>query len=171
MNTTYLLYVVPETQPDHSDQSIIYGGYHITLFPEQNIPENFDLTEMMKSFPMTKDRWKLPDDSILLSPPKRVSRKGLYMIGLESNTLNELMNHFQSPSGPFDPQTRWEPVHLTLGSSGINPNELYKVFMSETKWFVQLVKRIPITDKPGRNPKNYSWTWLPDQRVPLYRAS
>lgn len=167
MKPTYLLYVVPKTQPEPSSQAEIYGGYHITLFPEQEIPEDFDVKKMMKTFPMSGKRWKLPGDSKLIG-----LKRGLNMIDIESNTLSRLMDHFQEPNGPFDPETRWEPLHVTLGEryikEPVNARDLYEIFMNETEWFVQLVERKPLIDNTVKDPSKYSWTWLTDQRVPLY---
>lgn len=167
----YLLYVVPEAQPPPSSQAEIYGGYHITLFPAHKIPKDFDLKEVMTSFATTRTRWNLPDDAMVIS----IEENGLYVVDVVSRTLSNLMDHVQEPNGPFDPERRWEPLHLTLGSNEfeepVSAEKLYDIFMAEENWYVQLVEKTPLKARPGRNPKNYSWKWLPDQRVPLYRAA
>ena len=166
----YLLYVVPKKQQESSSQARIYGGYHITLFSDTNLPPDFDMKKMMKTFNTSNKMWQLPGGSELYD----IKSKGLYMIGIISRTLTKLLDHFQEPNGPFDVENRWEPLHMTLGENRIpepvSAEDLYDVFMDEKEWYVQLVKKTPLYKHSGYDPLHYKWEWLPSQRVPLYHA-
>lgn len=161
---TYLAYVVPESQPAASSQSIIYGGYHITLFPEQPFLIDYDLMSQLRAFPMSEQRWHLPTTATVKQ------RGGLNSLQFNSYTLQRLQDRLESIG--WNHKRRWHPLHVTLGETkhreAVAPEVLYETFMAERSWYVQLVRRHTI-QRTGR--AAYVYEWLPDQRMPLYMAA
>jgi hypothetical protein len=144
-----LVYVIPEKQPPFNVQAMLYGGYHITIFPTHTLPADYSLREAMVGFPMTSTPWRLPKDV-------QVRDKFIY---IESPTITKLIDHLLKPNGVWE--RKWLPTHLTLGS---NDQSLVKSFMDEDVWYVQLVEKRKQPDGSSR------YIWLKRETVRLYEA-
>ncbi len=167
----FLAYVVPEAQPIKSSQAYIHGGYHITLFPETELPSDYNILAAMHTFKISKIPWTLPKNAKLI-----LNKNNYDSIWLKNKTLSQLMDHLQNPTGVWNPETRWEPLHLTLSDHSdydkqlkLNVQNLYEIFNNESSWYVQLVERIPKGDNP-KNKLDYEYRWLKNQRIRLYTS-
>lgn len=161
--STYLLYVVPETQPPMlSRMARVYGGFHVTIFPSNVIgDEEYTIGPMMREFTAlcTRYRWA----------PSRTFRYdsgGLSFMGIESESLRELMRWFSMKDPRWAvPLLPTEHHHLTLGDKGAShpcAQTLYNMFMHEPRWNVQLVRKTVVGGRPH-------YEWVQGETYPLFR--
>ena len=123
----------------------------------------------MKTFEISNVPWRLPNSAKLI-----LKTYDVFNIRFKDKTLYKLLDHLQKPTGVWDPDSRWEPLHLTLGDNNkydqeiiLKMQSLYEIFNKESSWYVQLVERIPKVDNP-KNKLDYEYRWLQNQRTRLY---
>jgi hypothetical protein len=161
---TYLLYVVPETQPPPGAMARRYGGYHITIFPSNVFDEkDYTIGPIMEEFTRigTRTHWK-----------PRFSRyresKDLQFMDINSDTLGDLMITFQEMDSRWSvPQTYTTRHHLTLGikndESNPSPRGLFSAFERERNWNVQLVHKRVVGGK-------LIYEWVEGETYPLFKS-
>lgn len=161
---TYLLYVVPETQPPPGAMARRYGGYHITIFPSNSIEEeDYTIEPLMERFSKicTRTRW-------VPRLPRYHETEGLYFMDIDSDTLGDLMITFQELDSRWSvPQTYTTRHHLTLGikndSSNPPPRGLFSLFEREKNWNVQLVRKWIDGGK-------LRYDWIEGETYPLFKS-
>lgn len=147
----YLLYITPKNVGDPSSRSVgLYGGFHITLYPEQPLSEDFDLDVL--ELPNSQNLWKP-----FLSPTE--SNKGIISLKVsEDDVISRIFEEAEQYG--WKSENRWYPLHLTLGWSNekLNHDSETENILNCQEWNLTLVKRIPkIVNPKTKIDCNYSW--------------
>lgn len=153
----FSLFCVPAIQPPLTHEAKKYGGFHMTLFPSQNMPVNYSIVRAMQGFAInTNQQWNLMLPGITTKVKQVTSKNLVLMMVYGAQTINTLRTYLQTSAGGSWTKP-WGSNHVTLGS--IDPPDQAKPedFTHQTTWYVQLV----------RNPGHH---WLPNERVLLYIA-
>lgn len=127
--------VTPATQPPLNPEARKHIGFHITSFPSQDMPANYDLVEVMKGFNTTNINWNLTRPGITTKLKKATSKNLLLMMIYGATTLDDLKKYLVT-KGWKNP---WMSNHVTLGY--LDPLDVAdpKFFINQQSWYVQLV--------------------------------
>jgi hypothetical protein len=127
--------ITPAHQPPLNAEARKHIGFHITGFPSQDMPSDYNLVEVMKGFQTTNDNWNLMNKGITTSIKKAVSKNLVLMMIYGATTLNKLRTYLMT-KGWTRP---WITNHISLGyidpPDAADPN----FFKIQKQWFVQLV--------------------------------
>jgi hypothetical protein len=127
--------ITPAHQPPLNAEARKYRGFHITGFPTQDMPSDYNLVEVMKGFQTTNDNWNLMNKGITTSVKKAVSKNLVLMMIYGATTLTKLRKYLMT-KGWSRP---WNSDHISLGyidpADAADPN----FFKIQKQWFVQLV--------------------------------
>jgi hypothetical protein len=150
--------IIPATQPPLNAEARKHIGFHITGFPSQPMPADYNLVEVMKGFNTSDTNWNLKRPGIKTAVKQAKSKNLVLMMIYNANTINKLRDYLMT-KGWSNP---WKTTHVTLGY--IDPPDAAdpQFFIDQPYWSVQLV----INSGPvaGRG-------WPKNQRVLLKVAS
>jgi hypothetical protein len=151
------LLFIPANQPPLNPEAKKYRGFHITCFPTQTMPADYNLVEVMKGFNFNNNHWTLTKPGISTKLKKATSKNLLLMMIYGSKTLPKIQKYLltQGWSRP------WPSWHITLGNLDPPNAADPQFFINQTSWYIQLV----INSGPVKNRG-----WPINQRVLLQLA-